>query len=822
MNAFELSAILKLDASQYEQGLNQASTQANSFGSSVGSGVGKALGVGVKAIAAAGAAVVGFGAKSVMTGMQFGSSMAQVGATMLKTDEEMKREVGEVDTAYGHFSGTLRDFALFMGKNTAFSASQASQALNYMALAGYDTQQSMEMLPNVMSLAAAGGMDLARASDMVTDTQTALGLSAERTTQMVDEMAKAASTGNTSVEQLGDAFLTVGGLARELNGGMVNLADGTQAPVDNVQELEIALTAMANAGIKGSEAGTHMRNMLTKLSSPTSDGAKQLEALGVSVFDTQGKMRSLSDIFGDLDGSLGKLTQQEKIQAITDLFNARDLSSAEALLSAVGQDWDAIGESILHAGDNGGAAAEMAKVQLDNLSGDMTLFRSALEGVQIAISDKITPSLRDFVQLGTEGLSQLTDAITNGDMSAAMDVFSDIFSNALNMIIEGLPQFVEAGVALLGALGQGIVENLPTLANAALEIFTFFYTMISENAPQLLQSGFEMVSNLANGFIQNLPMMIEAGGNLLTTLLSNIMTQMPQFMQKGGQFIVNMASGVAQRLPQIISAMANVMSRVIATVMQNLPAILSKGVEIVGQLAAGVGRNIPAIVAAITSAIAQLVSTIASNLPQFLQKGIEILGKIQAGIIQAIPQVIAGAMSCISSIQNTFSGIDWASIGTNIIRGVANGISAATSFIANAARSAAQAAFNAAKSLLGIKSPSKLFRDQVGKMIGLGMAYGIRDSIPEVTGAMDDLSGDLDSGFDEMDFGTQSIVSRVDDRDSDVLDPSQVMYALEAIASAITTMDESMSAKMSEAVRALRIEVSGREFGRLVRDVRTD
>ena len=155
----------------------------------------------------------------------------------------------------------------------------------------------MEMLPNVLNLASAGGFDLARASDMITDTQTAFGISLERTNQLVDEMAKAASTGNTSVEQLGDAFLVVGGLTQELNGGMVQLKDGSYASVDGVQELEIALTAMANAGIKGSEAGTHMRNMLLKLSSPTSEGTVALEKMGVSVFDTEGRIYPALSVF---------------------------------------------------------------------------------------------------------------------------------------------------------------------------------------------------------------------------------------------------------------------------------------------------------------------------------------------------------------------------------------------------------------------------------------------------------------------------------------------------------------------------------------------
>lgn len=418
MNVFDLSAKIAMDINGYLKGMDQAKAVA------------------ISTMGIIGEQISGFMTQSVEVGKGFDRSMSQVAATMGNTMDEMGNEVGSVQTQFGSFSGTLREFAQYMGSNTAFSATQAADALNYMALAGYNTQQSMEMLPNVLNLAAAGGFDLARASDMVTDTQTAFGITSKRTTQMVDEMAKAASTGNTSVEQLGDAFLTVGGLAKELNGGMVTLSDGTTASTDGVQELEIALTAMANAGVKGSEAGTHMRNMLMKLSSPTAEGAKQMEKLGVNVFDANGKMRSLSDIFGELNTSMSTLTQEEKIQAISDLFNARDLSSAEALLAAVSQDWDHIGEAILNAE---GAAGQMAETQLDNLAGDITLLQSATEGFQIALSDAATPALREMTQFGTEVVQDLTDAFL------------------------ALPEPVQTAIGAIGMFGGQIASYIPSV-----------------------------------------------------------------------------------------------------------------------------------------------------------------------------------------------------------------------------------------------------------------------------------------------------------------------------------------------------------------------
>lgn len=446
MNVFDLSAILRLDTTQFDMAL--AGTEGKT--TIIGTGMQKAMKVADVALAATGSAIGAFVASSIKKGSEFDKSISQVAATMGLSMDEMASQVGKVDTAWGVFDGNLREYAQFMGKNTAFSAIECADALNYMALAGYNTQQSMDMLPNVLNLAAAGNMDLARASDMVTDTQTAFGISAERTTQMVDEMAKAASTGNTSVEQLGDAFLVVGGLAQELNGGLVKLADGTQAPVDGIQELEIALTAMANSGVKGSEAGTHMRNMLLKLSSPTAEGTKRMEALGIKVFDASGQMRSLKDVMGDLNVALGNLTQEQKIQAISELFNTRDLASAEALLGAVGQDWDKIGESILNAQ---GAAQKMANTQLDNLAGDVTLFKSALEGAKIAVSDQLQPSLRKFVQLGTDLLGKFTKFVTENSDSITKVVTSilDVVNKLFTFVLENAGEIAFAITAVVTA-----------------------------------------------------------------------------------------------------------------------------------------------------------------------------------------------------------------------------------------------------------------------------------------------------------------------------------------------------------------------------------
>lgn len=356
---------------------------------------------------------------SVQTGMGFDSAMSQVAATMGKTTAEIAE---------------LRDYAKEMGAETAFSATQSAEALNFMALAGYDANTSMKMLPNVMNLAAAGGMELARASDMITDSQTALGLSLSETETLVDQMAKTSSTTNTSVSQLGDAMLTIGGTAKTLSGG--------------TDELNQVLGIMADNGIKAGEAGTHLRNIILAMQPTTKDAIAAFDELGFSAYDSQGNLREMSDIFGELSEKTADMTSQERQDIIGKIFNKTDLSTVNALLDTSAERWDEVAEAIDGAD---GAAKAMADTQLDNLQGDITLMQSAFEGLQIAISDKVTPDLRELVQTATKGLEWAEEHIHT--------IIGAIEALGIAVAAVKLPAFI----GLLGAAKTSMVA----LGNAA-------------------------------------------------------------------------------------------------------------------------------------------------------------------------------------------------------------------------------------------------------------------------------------------------------------------------------------------------------------------
>ena len=695
MTVYELVAKLVLDTSQYEGTLANVKNKTSGFGTGLKT-LGKVAGV---AFGMAETAVVAFGKSALGAGMSFDSAMGEVAATAGKTAEELEASTGEVDTAFGHFSGTLRDFAKFMGKNTAFSATQAAQALNYMALAGYNTQQSMEMLPNVLNMAAAGNMDLARASDMVTDTQSAFGISFKRTSLLVDEMAKAASTGNTSVEQLGDAFLTIGGLAKELNGGMITLADGTTTEVDGIQELEIALTSMANAGIKGSEAGTHMRNMLMKLSSPTKEGQKTFEALGVSIFDANGNMKSMRDIFGELNVALGGLTQGEKLEAISNIFNARDTASAEALLAAVGQDWDRIGESILQAK---GSADQMAETKLDNLTGDMTKWRSALEGAQITLSDQLVPTYRAFVQFGTSSISKLTQAFESNGVEGFFDSLSEVAGEATVKLTEKLPEFIGIGFKVLESIGEGIVNNSDTLFMSLFTVMHNLATTVSQRLPSIIEgaadglsgaiSGFatigtNIIVSLMNGLPRAFPTLLTGIGQVFTALYDAFMTHVPVLLQQlqttlpilvegGIEMLRQFGEGLVEGIPAFLESVLPMVLSFVEMLRENFGLIVDAGIELLMNFGTGIINALPTLIEYVPQIITEFCRIINDNVPKVIGAALTLLVQFGVGLVQNIPVIIANIGNIISAIVSVISAFNWISVGSQVLTMIANGFKA--------------------------------------------------------------------------------------------------------------------------------------------------
>lgn len=252
---------------------------------------------------------------SLDAGKNFEESMSQVAATMGIANSEAADTTGSFKV--------LKDAAREAGESTKYSATESAQALNYLALAGYDAEKAAKTLPSVLNLAAAGGMDLAYASDLATDSMAALNLESDEFVGFSDKMAVTAQKSNTSIAQLGEAILQIGGTAKMLAGGTI--------------ELNTELGILADNGIKGAEGGTMLRNVLKNLTSPTAAASAAMEAYGIHVYDAEGKMRPLNETLKDLDRALSGLSDQDRANVMNAIFDSRTLKGAEALIANCGE-----------------------------------------------------------------------------------------------------------------------------------------------------------------------------------------------------------------------------------------------------------------------------------------------------------------------------------------------------------------------------------------------------------------------------------------------------------------------------------------------------
>ena len=317
---------------------------------------------------------------------EFITEMVNVG----KTFDDSMAQVAAVSGATGDDLEQLRDKAKEMGSATKFTASEAADAFNYMAMAGWKTEEMLGGIEGILNLAAASGSDLATTSDIVTDALTAMGYQAKDAGRLADVMAAASSNANTNVELMGHTFQYAAPLVGALGYSMEDTA--------------VAIGLMANSGIKGEKAGTALRSMLTRLASPPKAAAESLTELGVTLTDSDGKMKSLDEVIRDLRGAFADLDETEQAHHASAIAGQEAMSGLLAIVNAAPTDFEKLTKAVE---DSDGAAQKMADTMLDTLGGDMTVLNSQIEGVRLTIYEQFAPTLRDVVKKVQKWLGQV-------------------------------------------------------------------------------------------------------------------------------------------------------------------------------------------------------------------------------------------------------------------------------------------------------------------------------------------------------------------------------------------------------------------------------
>ncbi|MDE6021182.1 MAG: phage tail tape measure protein, partial [Ruminococcus sp.] len=459
---------------------------------------------------------------------------------------------------------------------------------------------------------------------------------------MVDQMAKTASSTNTSVSELGDAILTIGATAKTIKGGTA--------------ELNTALGILANNGIKGAEGGTALRNVILSLQS--NKAADSLKQLGVAVYDSEGNMRSMNDILSDLNRSMDGMTSEEKNNIINNIFNKNDLKSINSLLANTGGKWDDLQQSIT---DSAGAAQQMADTQLDNLKGQLTLLKSAAEGASIAIGKKLAPAAKEAVS----GVRDIIDTFNSDGLGAALSKVGEIVPKLAEtirikarQILPGVAKsfnnIILSVVQSIGTLLPPIIDTvLPIMVTSFSSLIAQLATYISSALPTILESIMAAFPQIADGIMQNAPIILNALSNIMQQLVSFIVSNAPQFVSAAMKLISGLATGLLDSLPVVIDSALQLVEGLINGIIDTIPLLIDTAMTLIDSLCNGLIQNIPKIIKTAAQLVLKLVDGLLQNLPKILNAASKMLNKLIQGLMQGMPKIMQTANKLIIGLANS-------------------------------------------------------------------------------------------------------------------------------------------------------------------------
>nr|DAH88418.1 MAG TPA: minor tail protein [Caudoviricetes sp.] len=622
-------AYLELDTSKFSKGFTSAYNDLKVFGdksatagqkfkgfSSALNTVGSGLAKGVTL------PLLGVGTAAVKVASSFDSAMSEVKA---------------ISGATGTQFTQLRDKAIEMGAKTKFSATESAEAFKYMAMAGWDTKDMLNSISGVMNLATASGEDLGTVSDIVTDAMTAFGLAADGTTKVLkngynvevsnaehfsDVLAEASSRSNTNVSLMGATFKYVAPIAGAMG--------------YSIEDTAVAIGLMANAGIKGEQAGTALRSTITRLVKPTKESGTAMDALGISVTNSDGSMKSLDDVLRQVRSSMSGLTDDQKASYAAMLAGQEGMSGLLAIVNASDEDYQKLSESIQNCT---GASQEMADTMQDNLGGAVTLLKSALESAGITIGERLTPYIRELAEwitglvekfnslsdsqqdlivkigliltaiapvmlIGSKVFSLLSSVI--GIITAVGSALSTVFAFGLNATALSAAGASTGVTMLAGAIGflASPITLVIAVITALVAAFVIAYKK-SETFRNFINS---LVEDLKTFFTETVPQAFEIFKEKISEVFENAKQKIGEFKDKCQEIVQNVIEFFTVTLPQGIEQFATV---TIPSFVQNVITFLQ---ELPNNLGIMVGEMLGHLYLFATSAIEWATTAI----PEFI------------------------------------------------------------------------------------------------------------------------------------------------------------------------------------------------------------
>lgn len=809
MDVYQLKAVLSADIGNFQSGLKQAISSLTEFEKGMSGfdkvsgalkGVGAGLTLGVTA------PLTALGVASVKTSSEFDAQMSKVQAISGATGSEMD---------------ILRAKAKEMGANTKFSASESAEALKFMGMAGWEAQQMIEGLPGVINLAAASGEELGLVSDIVTDSLSGFGLQAEDAAHFADILATTATSSNTNVGLMGETFKYVAPLAGALG--------------YDVEDVAVATGLMANAGIKGSQAGTSLRSALTRLASPTKEVDRGMELLGLSIEDVQGL--SLDETLWTFRNAFAGLDETQQAQAASLIFGKNAMSGMLAIINASDEEYNKLSDAIYNAS---GSAEEMAGIMEDNLKGSITSMKSALEGLQIVIGERLEAAIRKIVDKITEWARAFNELDPGTqDLIVNIGLIVAAIGPALLAIGKMMDTFKKMGKTIetlkkgLSTLGTLLKTNpwifvVAGLIAAAVLIYKH-WDEIKEYLTQLWDSIKEVAQGLWDGIIETLETVIEGikqawentkeffinlwdsikqgavdGWNGIKDGIGSVIETIKEFVSQHfeglGQALSNIWNNIKEIAKSTWELIKNVIIGPILVLIQALTGDWEGAKESLIQIwenikesATNIWNNLKEAIQTATDAVQEVIKTIwdaikefikttwdnivetvknavdkfkenvktgfektketiQTNVKEFVQKVKEGFEKMVEKVKETIPKIPEKVKEGFSkAIEAGKSFISQAvSVGKDLIMGFVEGVKNFASNLVSSVKNAVSSAISGAKSILGINSPSRVFK-KIGGYTMEGFAIGIDKGGKNAVNSVRGVVGDMINSYENVD-----------------------------------------------------------------------
>ena len=690
--------------------------------------------------------IVGVGTAAVATAAKFESAMSEVAA---------------ISGASGKDLEALTEKAKQMGATTKFSASDSAAALKYMAMAGWDTKDMLDGVDGVMQLAAASGEDLAQTSDIVTDAMTAFGMSADQANRFADVLAQTANRSNTSVALMGETFKYVAPVAGALG--------------YNIEDTSVAIGLMANSGIKGSQAGTSLKNMLTNLAKPTDQVQSYMDKLNISLTDSAGNVKPLNQLLDEMRGGFSGLTDAQKAEYAAGIAGKEGMSGLLAIVNSSQTDFDNLTESI---NNSNGAAKDVADVMLDNLGGQLTILKSTLEGIAIAFGDILLPTIKNVVsglQSFLNWITNLTDGqkqlvVTIAAIVAAIGPVLLIVGKLITSVLQiakvvtsvvgiaakigpAVAGVVKAVVSALGPVGMiitiigAVIAALVALYNKN-ETFRNFVNNVWAQIKEVISG---VVDALVNFFTVTIPGAIDAVASWFQSLVDSVVNfftvSIPNAINAGLTWIQNFASSVANFFTVTIPAAISALIQWFVQLPERIGYAIGYAVGTVARWVVDMASTVAEVGPKVIDAVVNFFKSLPGKIWNFLVKAIAKVGQWVAQTKAKAQTVGSQVINTVVNFFKSLPGKIWAALSSALGK-VKDWGSSVISWAKTTIPKVVGKIVNGFKSL-----PGKMVN--VGKQLLAGLRDGILNALSGLLGKIKSVGKSILKGFKDA-FGIKS------------------------------------------------------------------